>query len=77
MDSMIKKFQQRFKKVRREMERWEELQSRLRSHFRNAASIIQRLQMLNNIKNYDSLNCVNGTGDEVLMKQMANRWRTF
>ncbi|PON68249.1 Casein Kinase 2 substrate [Parasponia andersonii] len=72
MESMIKKFQQRFKKVQREMERWEELQSRLLSQFRNASAIIQRLQVLKDIKNYGSLNCVDGIGDEVLMRQMAS-----
>lgn len=45
MEAMVKKYQQRFRKVRDEMETWAELQSLLTSQFRNASSIIQRLQV--------------------------------
>ncbi|XP_040933731.1 uncharacterized protein At5g43822 isoform X3 [Gossypium hirsutum] len=44
METMIKKYQQKFKKAKDEMSKWDDLQSRLISHFRNASSIISRLQ---------------------------------
>ncbi|XP_062082884.1 uncharacterized protein At5g43822 isoform X2 [Humulus lupulus] len=72
METIIKKFQQRFKKVQGEMHCWEELQSRLVSQFSNASSIIDRLQVLKDVKNYGSLSCVNGIEDAVLMKQLQS-----
>ena len=45
MEGMVKKYQQKFRKVRDETKRWDELQSRLLSQFRNASSIIERLQV--------------------------------
>lgn len=45
MEGILKKYQQKFKKVREEMDNWENLQSRLISQFSNASSIIQRLQV--------------------------------
>lgn len=45
MEAMVKKFQQKYKRVRDEMGRWDELQSRLLSQFGNASSIIERLEV--------------------------------
>ena len=42
----MKKYRQKFRKVKDEMSRWDELQSRLISQFNSASSIIQRLQVL-------------------------------
>ncbi|KAF5953567.1 hypothetical protein HYC85_006423 [Camellia sinensis] len=42
MEGMVKKYQQKFRKVKEEMSRWDELQSRLLSQFRNSSFIIQR-----------------------------------
>ncbi|RVW50917.1 Uncharacterized protein CK203_071330 [Vitis vinifera] len=50
MEGMVKKYQQKFRKVRDETKRWDELQSRLLSQFRNASSIIERLQAIQNSK---------------------------
>lgn len=46
MEAEVRKFQQKFKKVREEMGRWGELQVRLVSQVRNASSIMDRLQVL-------------------------------
>ncbi|XP_008237966.1 PREDICTED: uncharacterized protein At5g43822 isoform X2 [Prunus mume] len=72
MEAMVKKYQQRFRKVRDEMDRWSELQSRLISQFRNASSIIQRLQVLRDSKKYVRLKDVVGIQEAVLAKQMES-----
>ncbi|XP_073277273.1 uncharacterized protein At5g43822 isoform X3 [Primulina huaijiensis] len=72
MDSIIKKYQQKFRKVKAELSRWDELQTRLTSQFSNAASIIQRLQVIQDPGNYGILKCVEGIEDAVLGKQMES-----
>ncbi|XP_075475215.1 uncharacterized protein At5g43822 isoform X2 [Primulina tabacum] len=72
MDSIIKKYQQKFRKVKAELSRWDELQIRLTSQFSNAASIIQRLQVIQDSGNYGILKCVEGIEDAVLGKQMES-----
>ncbi|XP_058180709.1 uncharacterized protein At5g43822-like isoform X2 [Rhododendron vialii] len=72
MEGMVKKYQQKFRKVKDEMSRWDELQSRLLSQFRNASSIIERLQLIQNPKNYGALKCVGSIEDMVLRKQMES-----
>ncbi|XP_028060276.1 uncharacterized protein At5g43822-like isoform X2 [Camellia sinensis] len=54
------------------MSRWDEPQSRLLSQFRNSSSIIQRLQVIQNPKNYGALKCIVGIEDLVLRKQMES-----
>lgn len=70
METMIKKYQQKFKKVKEHTQTWDELQSLLLSHFRNASSIIQRLQLIQDSKKYGSLKSVDGIEAAVLAKQM-------
>ncbi|KAM7258871.1 hypothetical protein ACFE04_014612 [Oxalis oulophora] len=70
MESIVKNYQQKYRKVRDETDRWEQLQSRLISQFRNASSIIQRLQTIEDSKNYGALNCIQGIEDAVLRKQI-------
>ncbi|XP_075113470.1 uncharacterized protein At5g43822-like isoform X2 [Nicotiana tabacum] len=70
MENIVKKYQQRFRKVKEEMDTWNDLQSRLLSQFTNASSIIQRLQILQDSKNYGALSCVEGIAEAVLLKQM-------
>ncbi|XP_073034565.1 uncharacterized protein At5g43822-like isoform X2 [Primulina eburnea] len=72
MDSIIKKYQQKFRKVKAELSRWDELQTRLTSQFSNAASIIQRLQVIQDSGNYGILKCVKGIEAAVLGKQMES-----
>ncbi|XP_059634727.1 uncharacterized protein At5g43822 [Cornus florida] len=72
MEAMVKKYQQKFRKVRDEMSRWDELQSRLLSQFGNASSVIGRLQVIQDPKNYGALKCVGGIKDAVLKKQMES-----
>ncbi|XP_050159304.1 uncharacterized protein At5g43822-like isoform X1 [Malus sylvestris] len=70
MEAMVKKYQQRFRKVRDEMDSWAVLQSRLISQFRNASSIVQRLQVLQDSKNYGCLKDVVSIEEALLAKQM-------
>ncbi|KAL6509860.1 hypothetical protein OROGR_022348 [Orobanche gracilis] len=72
MESIVKKYQQKFKRIKDEMCRWEELQSRLIIQFSNASSIIQRLQVIQDCRNYGALNCIEGIERAVLAKQMES-----
>lgn len=45
MEAVIRKWQKKFRKGKEEMEKWEALQVRWASLFRNASSIIERLQV--------------------------------
>lgn len=73
----MKKYQQRFKKFKDEMDRWDELQVCLVSQFRNASSIIGRLQVLQDPKNYGSLSGMDGIVDALLAKQMESLQFSF
>ncbi|KAM1093057.1 hypothetical protein ACFX2I_020181 [Malus domestica] len=77
MEAMVKRYQQRFRKVKDEMDSWALLQSRLISQFRNASSIIQRLQVLQDSKNYGRLKDVVGIEEALLAKQMESLQNIF
>ncbi|XP_073155933.1 uncharacterized protein At5g43822-like isoform X1 [Henckelia pumila] len=72
MESIVKKYQQKFRKIKSELSRWDELQTRVTSQFSNAASIIQRVQVIQDSGNYGILKCVEGIEDAVLGKQMES-----
>ncbi|XP_004506410.1 uncharacterized protein At5g43822 [Cicer arietinum] len=72
MEVMVKKYQSKFRQVREEMNRWDELQSRLISQFRNASHILDRLQVLQKSNNYGILRCVSGVKDALLEKQISS-----
>ncbi|XP_060673351.1 uncharacterized protein At5g43822 isoform X2 [Ziziphus jujuba] len=72
MEAVVKKYQQRFRRARDEMDRWANLQSRLILQFTSSSSIIQRLQVLRDSKNYGCLNNIGDIKDAVLTKQMES-----
>ncbi|KAI4389643.1 hypothetical protein MLD38_001848 [Melastoma candidum] len=72
MESMIKKYQQKFRKAKEEMDRWSEAQSRLISQFNNVSSIIERLPIIRKEENFGALSCVDGIADAVLSKQLQS-----
>ncbi|XP_072963548.1 uncharacterized protein At5g43822 isoform X1 [Typha angustifolia] len=70
METTIRKLQQKYRKIRDEMGRWDELQTRILSQFGNASSIIERLQVLGEAKNYGMMRCLPDIKKELLGKQM-------
>ncbi|KAF5207709.1 Pentatricopeptide repeat (PPR) superfamily protein [Thalictrum thalictroides] len=72
MEMLVKKYQQKYSKVREEMDRWDELQSRLLRQFRNASSIIERLEVLQDLQNYGALKSIVGIREAILGKQMSS-----
>ncbi|XP_050377677.1 uncharacterized protein At5g43822 [Argentina anserina] len=73
MEAMVKKYQQRFRKVKDEMDTWAHLQSLLISQFRSVSSIILRLQVLQDSHNYGGgLRGVAHIQEAVLLKQMES-----
>ncbi|KAM0013771.1 putative casein Kinase 2 substrate [Helianthus debilis subsp. tardiflorus] len=72
MEVTVKKYQQKFKKVKDDMDRWDDLHARLLSQFRNASSIIGRLQLLDDPKNYGFLKDIDNVKDLIFGKKMES-----
>ncbi|KAL7583073.1 uncharacterized protein At5g43822 [Lactuca sativa] len=72
MEATVKKFQQKFKRVKDDMDKWDDLHARLVSQFRNASSIIGRLQLLESPKNYGSLKNLDNIKNTIFTKQMES-----
>ncbi|KAK1261458.1 hypothetical protein QJS04_geneDACA008671 [Acorus gramineus] len=70
--ALVRKFQQKYRRVKDQMERWEGLQSRLLSQFNNAASIFESFQVIGDINNYGVLKSVAGTMEAVMAKRMQS-----
>ncbi|XP_042382065.1 uncharacterized protein At5g43822-like isoform X2 [Zingiber officinale] len=77
METVMRKVQQKYKKLREEMGRWDELQSGLLSHFHSASSIIDRLRLLSDMNNYGALRGIPGIKEALLGKQMDTLQMVF
>lgn len=77
MDVLLKRYKQKYNKVRDDMSRWDQCHCRLLSQFGNAVSIIERLPMLMDSRNYGELKCVDGINDALVGKQMVALQRIF
>ncbi|KAL9225098.1 hypothetical protein vseg_001061 [Gypsophila vaccaria] len=72
MEEILKKQQQKFNKVRDQMQHWDDLQRRLLFQFSNASSIILRLEVLGDKNKYGGLRGVDGIENAVLCRQLES-----
>ncbi|XP_057848676.1 uncharacterized protein At5g43822 isoform X2 [Cryptomeria japonica] len=72
MERLVKKYEQKYKKAREEMDKWNVLQSRLLNQLQNAIAIIERLKVLEDSENYGVLNVFSHITMELPGKQMES-----
>ncbi|KAH9288593.1 hypothetical protein KI387_032710, partial [Taxus chinensis] len=72
MERLVKKYEQKYKKARDEMDKWDALQFRLLNKFRNAMVIIERLKVLENSENYGVLNTLSHIEKKLPGKQIES-----
>lgn len=72
MERLVKKYEQKYRKAREEMDKWDALQLRLLKQFRNAAAIIERLEVLGDKENYGVLKFFSHIAKELPAKQVES-----
>lgn len=72
MERLVKKYEQKYRKAREEMDKWDALQLRLLKQFRNAAAIIERLEVLGDNENYGVLKAFSHIAKELPAKQVES-----
>ncbi|KAF6167256.1 hypothetical protein GIB67_043117 [Kingdonia uniflora] len=77
MEMLVKKYQQKYKKVGGEMDQWDQLQSRLIDQYKSACVIMKRLPLLQKNRKYGVLNCIDGIKEAVPENQMISLEKVF
>lgn len=72
MERLVKKYEQKYRKAREEMDKWDALQLRLLKQFQNAAAIIDRLKVLGDKENYGVLKGFSHITKELPAKQVES-----
>lgn len=77
MDRLLKKFAQKYKRAKEEIDKWDNVQAEFVNIFGNAIVILERLPMLMDSSNYGSLKELEGMVNDLPAKQLESLENLF